>query len=1514
MAHIQFALPLCEDEITIADDDYRDWLQCRCGRYYSRKTLNAYKQALDALFAADERAAQIEEFAANEDAARRLAVDGEGAVAPTAETVPAQAANDEYARTWEPSAPAATAAADLNHAPVRVQPLRPRRALPKLTPQQTLLTVAASLLLIALSIFFGTTWNEPWFSLPLKAGVLAVIVAATAFGSIRSKKYFVIISNFLAALSAGFLALGLYAAAALGLFGDSTIADPNVSPYLAFVILVTGAYSTLMGRRFKVFGWLAVPPISIGLAGILSVSYFQQHQLWTNFDATILSLTVLLVYVVGRLTRITAPVKLEVAKKSKKAADTEESDDERENEYQIDLFDREQRALSNLIRVSAGLSMAVFAFKLVSSLPLAVLTPTVGVSSIGFFVLAVFWLGASVAIDLRGANYIVADSVPLWAKRVSWNLGFAILAGSVLLSLRTGATGVNWLITIADALIGAAVLFAIPSKLAQKFEAALLASQASAAVVWVLYVLLAAVHGELDSTLFASWLSIVAAALFVKAWLIKQRIFALLAALAGNVAAASLVILQTGDNTSVLGSLAIAFALCSVWFVATRVLDSRLRAEAPFGPWIYLGANLVVALGLISHWDASGDNWLIIVVAAVLSAALAWLAHSKLALANEKRPLVLVSLLWAASGFAILAKGTYEEANHAVWSVYALVVFAIALFELAKSKSVSSMFAGIVFGSLATILTARWSLDATVASHIVNPAAFLALAAITSMLVHRVGKTSSRELNLAASASFVASWATFMTYKVQLTAGWSDSDASSNSIWAVAVFAVFASVLLLLRLREPAKKNLSLFFGVAGVTSLLGALLAASSVSRTWISLLLITFTLGLAFALSYVTARSVKSSIWFWAAYALALSSIASTQATILAGQSGAVLNTWLSLIMPISLALTLGLHTLMTSASKATGTNFGWQILPGVSVGAAVLALATPNFAGYYSTTAIAGAPGGQWTTIIGFSALAVVYLGLRLRSKASTESARALLSTSAIALVLAMVGLVQAAEADLQVQIATILGVYALLLIAQALVKRELRTNFYGSSLLIVSAWLFINKLTIGATFGLAEYYSLLGAAVFLLSSWLIKRSDTKLDLTSWRYVLPAVYLVGTVIGITQFSGQSFASNWIQVALADAIGVVAFFGSRAKFGSDAKARTRALRAVGVISWALALYVTLSDSGLPDWNYEGQLLREVIIGLSVSATMLVFARIERSRAFVISGYVTSVLTGFVTGAYLDLKVISDIPELYTLAIAVALLAAGLVASSVDVISAKWRSMAVYGAPLLTVGVPSAVFAWATVAQPIASLDGGQLTRVLALAIGGGILVVLGVRLGNLGVTVAGVAPLALTLVPNVWFRIEDAFSGRTQIEIKAMFVGLVMYGAMRSIFAALKTSMKSIVYVGIPVVIAIGPAMLDALSALSQPTLTGEDWIRFGIVLGGSLLLLVIGALRKLGGLFVPGAVGVIISALPYAWAQIGSQNWALWVVLILVATLLVLVAIRLEQFKNGARSASKWMRELR
>jgi hypothetical protein len=230
---------------------------------------------------------------------------------------------------------------DANKAPVRAKAARPNRVLPKLSPQQTLLTVAATLIVIALSIFFGSTWNE--LNLGLKALILVVIVASTAFGSIKSKKYFVIISNFLAALSSAFLALGLSAAGILGLL-DSFIPDvmnPQTSFYPTFILLATGGYSLVMGRRFKVFGWLAFAPVMMALAGLVfSVATLSGSlgvdQKFIGYKLTALSLSMLLVVAVGRLTRMPQVVAA-VAKKSKKQPELSE-EAESEQPLQLALF------------------------------------------------------------------------------------------------------------------------------------------------------------------------------------------------------------------------------------------------------------------------------------------------------------------------------------------------------------------------------------------------------------------------------------------------------------------------------------------------------------------------------------------------------------------------------------------------------------------------------------------------------------------------------------------------------------------------------------------------------------------------------------------------------------------------------------------------------------------------------------------------------------------------------------------------------------------------------------------------------------------------------------------------------------------------------------------------------------------------------------------------------------------------------------------------------------------------
>ena len=320
------------------------------------------------------------------------------------------------------------------------------------------------------------------------------------------------------------------------------------------------------------------------------------------------------------------------------------------------------------------------------------------------------------------------------------------------------------------------------------------------------------------------------------------------------------------------------------------------------------------------------------------------------------------------------------------------------------------------------------------------------------------------------------------------------------------------------------------------------------------------------------------------------------------------------------------------------------------------------------------------------------------------------------------------------------------------------------------------------------------------------------------------------------------------------------------------------------------------------------------MIFALTVAASVLVYSQIMKARGFFYAGFAVATIAGAATGAYLIQSIVFEGSELFWTPIAAALAISALVGYKQGFLPDRLKSLLTTGAPLLAIILSSTAVSWMTVNQPVVSLDSMQLTRLLALAIGGAVLLTLGLRMGNLGVTVAGGSALGLTLVPNVWFRIEDAFSGRSAIELKALFVGLLAYILFRAILAITKLELRSIVWVGIPVAIAMVPAMLDLLAALPQQNLTTEDWIRFGIVLGGSALMLVLGALRRIGGLFVPGAVGVVVSALPYAWKQVTAQTWGLWVVLILVAALLVFVAIRLEQFKQGTKSASNWMKELR
>jgi hypothetical protein len=90
--------------------------------------------------------------------------------------------------------------------------------------------------------------------------------------------------------------------------------------------------------------------------------------------------------------------------------------------------------------------------------------------------------------------------------------------------------------------------------------------------------------------------------------------------------------------------------------------------------------------------------------------------------------------------------------------------------------------------------------------------------------------------------------------------------------------------------------------------------------------------------------------------------------------------------------------------------------------------------------------------------------------------------------------------------------------------------------------------------------------------------------------------------------------------------------------------------------------------------------------------------------------------------------------------------------------------------------------------------------------------------------------------------------------------------------------------------------------------------DWWRFGIIVVVSLVLLIVGSLRELGGLFFPGLVGVFVGVLPYAFKPLASQSWFLWVILLVIAAIMVWIAVRLEQLRKMGKSSVSWVKALK
>jgi hypothetical protein len=209
--------------------------------------------------------------------------------------------------------------------------------------------------------------------------------------------------------------------------------------------------------------------------------------------------------------------------------------------------------------------------------------------------------------------------------------------------------------------------------------------------------------------------------------------------------------------------------------------------------------------------------------------------------------------------------------------------------------------------------------------------------------------------------------------------------------------------------------------------------------------------------------------------------------------------------------------------------------------------------------------------------------------------------------------------------------------------------------------------------------------------------------------------------------------------------------------------------------------------------------------------------------------------------------------------------------------------------------------------------LHTGQISRVVIVLLVSAALLIQGARFGNLANASMGLLGLALISIPNT-ARHANSLIPDSQVESTALVVGSLVFFTLWLLRKYSRVAGNSLLFIGVPVILTLAPALVKALIALTHPTLNTVDWWRFGIVLVASMTLLYVGTTREIAGMFFPGLVSLLLAALPYGFRQTEQNQWFLWVLLLLVAGVMVWLAVHLEKMKKAGRTSAIWIKELK
>ena len=391
-----------------------------------------------------------------------------------------------------------------------------------------------------------------------------------------------------------------------------------------------------------------------------------------------------------------------------------------------------------------------------------------------------------------------------------------------------------------------------------------------------------------------------------------------------------------------------------------------------------------------------------------------------------------------------------------------------------------------------------------------------------------------------------------------------------------------------------------------------------------------------------------------------------------------------------------------------------------------------------------------------------------------------------------------------------------------------------------------------------------------------------------------------------GIDRWLNINFEGPEIYSVLATASFVVGNWFLVKRLGKK-YADLRLIATVGALILPSLVYALGNDSQ----SLTNEL--RAVIALSI-ASALAIARVPRSRAlpWSIATYVTLVASSLAVARLLSDQIFVKFngPEIYSVLATAAIVAShrvGLKHFNFKTTLFRW------GLPAATILFPSTFFTYASLNIPFNQLTAAELSRIVLVLIASAALLVHGSRVGNLATSTIGLAGLALLVVPNTAMHSDSVVAG-SRIDSTSIAIALLVFGTLALLRRYTSISGNSLLFIGLPVAIALAPALVQSLAALGNPSLTSVDWWRFGIVLASGMTLLIVGTLREVAGLFYPGLLAVLLSALPYGFKQTEHNQWSLWVLLLLVAGVMVWLAVRLERLKRAGRNSASWLRELK